>query len=759
MRSVHRCQPTSASSRRQHRPAVNFWLTLALATPALAGDRLPPGRCPDHSLPFAEARAFDPLAEDVPPGVRDLRERNASSWVAFYDVVLDTGRFAAPAEPVSIVPPDLLAPALDEPRVKELARDFLHRNRAFFGGHRDELSPSVVRRIGRCLVVRFGQRTRDGLPVRGANVSLLLAEDGRLAFVKSYLVRDPSGATQETDGSSPLLSWEQVRPVVEEPGMEVVSWRLELGFISDSESRRPVAMWSVRLESPRGPAVEKNVHAVTGELLSSCLSLKTFEYHGTVSGFAAPLDDLTASPDRLVLGAPQGLGGIVLTDETGRVLGQSNETGFFTLACPELPAERQNPLTLFASLAHGPRIDTCPFPGMGLRCSEIFVEPWLVERDGTARRVGPELDANSDGIVDLVETRAAGGAPFDFRFNEGARRGEPSAEDQSFWLQAFDVTRRILESAKTIPALRQAVGGPGLHPLALQPVNSGVRQVFFVHNRTYNVITLTPNGACGGVRYPVVPSIIAHEIGHHVVHNVTGANRNTEVEEAAADVVAAFATRNPRIGYVGANDPGPVGFHLGETSACVGEVRAAVGGSLWNLFVAELERGSDGRTENLFYTWLASNEVIHPQELALDDPSCLLDEFLAINRLNANDPRLHIDENLILGAFDHPMFHRATRFVRGDANLDRSLNLSDPIATLVFLFGVPGEFHECQDAMDANDDGTVNLTDPIRVLNYLFLGGPAPGLPYPDCGLDATVDTLCCWETTGAACQRAGDPR
>ena len=38
----------------------------------------------------------------------------------------------------------------------------------------------------------------------------------------------------------------------------------------------------------------------------------------------------------------------------------------------------------------------------------------------------------------------------------------------------------------------------------------------------------------------------------------------------------------------------------------------------------------------------------------------------------------------------------------------------------------------------------LQITDGIAVLNHLFLGGPAPALPYPDCGLDPTDDLLGC---------------
>jgi hypothetical protein len=42
------------------------------------------------------------------------------------------------------------------------------------------------------------------------------------------------------------------------------------------------------------------------------------------------------------------------------------------------------------------------------------------------------------------------------------------------------------------------------------------------------------------------------------------------------------------------------------------------------------------------------------------------------------------------------------------------------------------------------------ITDAIYILNFLFLGGPAPLPPFPECGIDPTVDGLGC--ASFAAC-------
>jgi hypothetical protein len=78
-------------------------------------------------------------------------------------------------------------------------------------------------------------------------------------------------------------------------------------------------------------------------------------------------------------------------------------------------------------------------------------------------------------------------------------------------------------------------------------------------------------------------------------------------------------------------------------------------------------------------------------------------------------------------------------FRRGDSNVERSGDVSDPVFTLGWLF-LGGGPMECADAADSNDDGSLDVTDAIYLLNYLFLGGPAPAAPFPELGPDPTPE-------------------
>ncbi len=80
-------------------------------------------------------------------------------------------------------------------------------------------------------------------------------------------------------------------------------------------------------------------------------------------------------------------------------------------------------------------------------------------------------------------------------------------------------------------------------------------------------------------------------------------------------------------------------------------------------------------------------------------------------------------------------------FIRGDANRDGGVDLSDGIFILLYLFG--GNVTPVSlDACDANDNGMISLADTITVLSYLFNQGAAPPAPFPEAGEDPTADTL-----------------
>ncbi len=89
---------------------------------------------------------------------------------------------------------------------------------------------------------------------------------------------------------------------------------------------------------------------------------------------------------------------------------------------------------------------------------------------------------------------------------------------------------------------------------------------------------------------------------------------------------------------------------------------------------------------------------------------------------------------------------RKVQFLRGDATADATVDLTDAVFVLNYLFGggiEPG----CAAAADVNADRAIDLTDAVGILIFLFLDAegavpPAPG-PY-ECGVDPTDDGAGC---------------
>jgi hypothetical protein len=83
-------------------------------------------------------------------------------------------------------------------------------------------------------------------------------------------------------------------------------------------------------------------------------------------------------------------------------------------------------------------------------------------------------------------------------------------------------------------------------------------------------------------------------------------------------------------------------------------------------------------------------------------------------------------------------------FIRGDANDDSTIDISDVLTLLYYLFRLQVSI-PCEDAADMDDSGQLDISDAIRMLDYLFRGGPAPPLPGPTTrGFDPTPDNLRC---------------
>ena len=93
------------------------------------------------------------------------------------------------------------------------------------------------------------------------------------------------------------------------------------------------------------------------------------------------------------------------------------------------------------------------------------------------------------------------------------------------------------------------------------------------------------------------------------------------------------------------------------------------------------------------------------------------------------------DGKVVLPYFGHrPEFVIETirsllAFTRGDANADGTVDISDAVSILLYLFS--GDPIASLPATDVNDDSATDITDVIFLLDYLFRGGSPPPEPFP----------------------------
>ena len=88
--------------------------------------------------------------------------------------------------------------------------------------------------------------------------------------------------------------------------------------------------------------------------------------------------------------------------------------------------------------------------------------------------------------------------------------------------------------------------------------------------------------------------------------------------------------------------------------------------------------------------------------------------------------------------------HSPPTFVRGDANADGQLNISDPVRVLEGLFVGGADRLTCESSADVDGNTEVELTDAVRLLQFLFLSGAAPSSPFPRCGWETADSPLGC---------------
>jgi hypothetical protein len=83
-------------------------------------------------------------------------------------------------------------------------------------------------------------------------------------------------------------------------------------------------------------------------------------------------------------------------------------------------------------------------------------------------------------------------------------------------------------------------------------------------------------------------------------------------------------------------------------------------------------------------------------------------------------------EYVLMGGF----WSALTYFVAGDANNDETVNASDVVYLINYLF-IGGPPPVVLPSGDVNCDGKINASDVVYLINYLFIRGPAPEMCDP----------------------------
>lgn len=94
-------------------------------------------------------------------------------------------------------------------------------------------------------------------------------------------------------------------------------------------------------------------------------------------------------------------------------------------------------------------------------------------------------------------------------------------------------------------------------------------------------------------------------------------------------------------------------------------------------------------------------------------------------------------------AFGETVSDGTVLFVRGDANADGGVDISDAVFLLLHLFS-GRDAPPCKKSADIDDNGLLQITDAIRLLEHLFQGGLPPESPFLACGVDSASDALSC---------------
>ncbi|MBI4603783.1 MAG: hypothetical protein HY721_17650 [Planctomycetes bacterium] len=758
----------------------------------------------DFGIPNGASRLAYRLASSAPQPVLDFRAARGLEWQVFWDADLGTPRTFFPLRPVPLAPREAVASEGDRSALVRAVRRFVDENAGFIGLDASRLGEPAVLPIGKHLSLVFPQTTPSGIPVRGANLRVTVLEDGRLAWAKAFVARgieDPEGE---------LLAEEEVRGLTEASGGAVLAARLEISFPGgDLESAAPVwSLWVLdgeQVSRVSGRPSEHIVDARSGEVLARRVVVKRFEgagagisavVEGVVRAAGPDLGDIFASPWELEGRTESVLKAALVEDvkdpeglRTPRTVAKTDEDGSFVYETVSADGRATAQVSLQTGHFEDPQDPQhSPF----VPVLQVRPLPSLSPLEPL-----PGEGALNLGHIPSLSLTEAANREFALKLNDRTAPGSRAYVERAHWLQSYEAGRRVMDFAESglralfelsddtvrhqwylpvqllhIRPVSPDFFGNGFPPgqvldpaaqallekvLCVQsykpPAPGDLTSAAVIETGLYFSTVEEGQGFCDVEnRVEFVPTLLQHEVGHHVFFHLTRAHNEgvavEGIEEAVADVVAAYANEDPRIGYAWNADKRLVvtalGFSLtdSKSGSFRKSLRRRLAEGFWELRVHFTKEPTPEVAEKLLLGWLIHNAVAFPGDRAFDGIDDFLVDLLFVDEYWVKGDGA--DENVANGTPHEKAIRDIFRgklpldasFVRGDANLDQKVDITDAVAILNYLFRGQGGYHDCKNALDADDNSEINVTDAIWLLSYLFLGGPPTPHPSRVCGVD-----------------------
>ena len=671
---------------------------------------------------------LDAASSRTPPEYQHFAQETGVTWTVVWDPLCSSPRFLFPHDPFLL--PRQEPPAQEYSILADFLA-FLETNRDFFGIGPDGLDkPELLPFDDGWLIA--AHQVHDGLPVRGSHINARVNGDRTIRSITPRIARSlppvPRGDLNQED---------VCRLAANDGIVKIIAITPQVAFPAGLESAQ--AAWGVAGRDSDGRDVEVLYGPAGERLLLEPMTLYfgedctgTIRFDGQLFGQSPPPSDVYAMPfqfgpkDVYPLAGLQVHFTIPVSSGLVEIFCSADRDGAFSFSFAPACTEQSWWLSLTFGDGHFRFIEGLwPYIGFSL--------PFAGEKGGWTNT-----------------------------FNQ------QSAEFDAFHISAFHhLTRAATDVASLVRRHRVPyfAGDLGKKEAEVRLRKTSYEHSYEPFTREFIFASdqVTPRAPDGRWR-KIVPTVLYHEYGHEVFRGLTDGAREREANEGISDAFSAYVAGVSTIGYVDPVTPGidPASRDLkDDTTSWPDDARRTLAGALWELWDSTRDppdpKDPDRKPQSSFAfglltRWLAGKN--HGDAMFLGGRTVEFTWYLGTELyVEADHPSLGGDGTFRNGIPHQEEFLHAFGsrnlfqypFVRGDANTDGKVDISDALAALGYLF-LGRKETTCADAMDTNDSGSIDISDPIFLLQHLFMGGVHPPAPYPRCGPDDTPrDGLTCW--------------